>query len=115
MASNRMITESSTFENGGHKRLQSATVARMDNEDEHEHERFVAAIAATIAAERKHQRYTQAELATRAGMHRVTLNRIESGQRTGYVDAAQLRQIAKALGMDLPSFIEEVERWMLLL
>ncbi|MDN5870978.1 MAG: helix-turn-helix transcriptional regulator [Nitrococcus sp.] len=46
---------------------------------------------------------TQAELADRAGVSQSYVAMIESGERTGRVDA--LRKIAAALGVDLDDLV----------
>ena len=69
--------------------------------------RWSEAVAETIRAERAAARMTQAELARRSGLSRVTYIRYETGERIPNV--AQVAQIASGLGMRLSSFLAQVE------
>ena len=76
----------------------------MDTEQE---ERVAQAVAETIRAERAAAQLSQAELAARAGIPRVTYIRYETGERKPNV--VQVMQIAAALGMPLSLFVRRVE------
>lgn len=69
--------------------------------------RWAEAVAETIRAERAAARLSQAELAERAGIPRITYIRYETGERKPNV--VQVAQIADALGMRLSSFLQRVE------
>ena len=73
----------------------------MDQESWH------AVVAETIRAERAAKRWSQAELAARAGIPRVTFIRYETGERRP--NFVQLAQIAEALGMAMSTFARRVE------
>ena len=70
-------------------------------------ERWSAAIAETIRAERAARKLSQAELAQKAGIPRVTYIRYETGERRPNV--VQVAQIAEALGMPLSTFARRIE------
>ena len=72
-----------------------------------DHNRMVQAIAETIRAERTAKKWSQAELATRSGIPRVTYIRYETGDRRPSM--AQVAQIADALGLSLSAFSRRVE------
>lgn len=65
------------------------------------------AIAETIRAERAATRLSQAEVARRADMTRITYIRYERGERQP--SFAQVIQIADALGVPLEVFVRRVE------
>lgn len=70
-------------------------------------ERWADAVADTIRAERAAAQLTQAELAARAGIPRITYIRYESGERKPNV--AQVAAIAEALGMRTSTFLARVQ------
>ncbi len=74
---------------------------RMDQE------RWAAAIAETIRAERAAARLSQAELAKKADIPRVTFTRYETGVRRP--NLVQIAQIAEALGISASTFTRRVE------
>lgn len=65
------------------------------------------AVAETIRAERAARKWSQAELAARAGIPRVTYIRYETGDRRPSL--VQVAQIASALGLSLTAFSRRVE------
>lgn len=69
--------------------------------------RWEAALAETLRAERAAARLTQAELAAKSGIPRVTYLRYESGERRPNV--VQIAQIADGLGVKLSVFLQRVE------
>lgn len=69
--------------------------------------RWAEAVAETIRAERAAARLSQAELAKRASIPRVSYIRYETGERQPNV--VQVAQIADGLGMPLSSFLRRVE------
>ena len=69
--------------------------------------RWTAAVAETIRAERAAARLTQAELARKAGLPRVTYIRYETGERQPNI--LQVAQIAEGLGMSVSTFLRRVE------
>lgn len=70
-------------------------------------ERWADAVAETIRAERAAAQFTQAELASRAGIPRITYIRYETGERKPNV--AQVAAIAQALGMLASTFLARVQ------
>lgn len=73
----------------------------------HDQERWAQVVAETIRAERAAAQLSQAELAAKAGIPRVTYIRYETGERRPNV--VQVMQIAEALGMSLSTFVRRVE------
>lgn len=65
------------------------------------------AVADEIRGERSAQRLTQNQLADASGVHRKTLQRIESGHRVA--DTTQFARICQALGLSLVEFYTRVE------
>lgn len=70
-------------------------------------ERWADAVADTIRAERAAAQLTQAELAARAGMPRITYIRYETGERKPNV--AQVAAIAEALRMMPSTFLARAQ------
>lgn len=68
-------------------------------------DRWHEAVADTLRAERAAHKLTQAELASKAGIPRITYIRYETGERRPSV--VQLAQIANAFGVD---FVELARR-----
>ena len=64
-------------------------------------------MAETIRAERAARKLSQAELAQKSGIPRVTFIRYETGERRPNV--VQVAQIAQALGLSLSTFVRRVE------
>lgn len=69
--------------------------------------RRAAAVAETIRAERAAKRMSQAEVAAKAGIPRVTYIRYETGERRP--NMVQVIQIAEALGLSIGAFVSRVE------
>lgn len=65
------------------------------------------ATAATIRAERAGARLSQAEVAKRAGLARVSYIRYETGERKPNI--AQVAAIAQALNIPFSTFIRRIE------
>lgn len=82
----------------------AVSVVRMGHDDE---KLWSSAVAETIRAERAAARLSQAELAARAGMPRVTYIRYESGVRRPTI--VQVMQIAQALGISFQTFAHRIE------
>jgi len=61
-----------------------------------------------IASFRKEYNLTQIELGEKVGLSRVIITKIETGQRAVSLDEA--KDIARAFGMDLNSFLEFTNR-----
>lgn len=66
------------------------------------------AIAAQIRAERAAADLTQAELARRAGMPRISYLRVENGSRVA--DISQVKRIADGLGMSVIELVMRAEQ-----
>lgn len=80
-------------------------VSRMDHD--RDGPRWDQAVAETIRAERAAAKLSQAEVAKRAGIPRVTYIRYETGERRPSM--TQVVQIARALGLTLSGFARLVE------
>lgn len=65
------------------------------------------AFAAQMRAERAAADLTQTQLASKAGMGRTTLIRIEAGERD--MDTTQLAGLCNALGLSLVEFVSRAE------
>ena len=76
-------------------------MCRMDQE------KWLAAVADTIRAERAAAKLSQAELAARSGIPRVTFIRYETGDRRPNV--VQLAQIAEGLRMPFSTLVRRME------
>ena len=70
-------------------------------------DRWSAAVAETIRAERAAAQLSQAELASKAGIPRVTYIRYETGERKP--NLVQVARIAEALKIPLSTFARRVE------
>lgn len=70
-------------------------------------EKWLAAVADTIRAERAAAKLSQAELAARSGIPRVTFIRYETGDRRPNV--VQLAQIAEGLRMPFSTLVRRME------
>jgi len=68
---------------------------------------YSAAIAAQLRAERAAQGLTQEQLASKAGMGRQMLMRIEKEERVA--DVSQVADLVAALGIGLVEFFERTE------
>jgi transcriptional regulator with XRE-family HTH domain len=76
-------------------------VATASNED-------LRALGVAVRTLRLARSLTQERLAEAAGLHTTYISGIESGQRNvGFINIARL---ARALGVDLPTLMREVER-----
>lgn len=71
------------------------------------HDKWAEAVAETLRAERAAAQLSQAELASKAGIPRVTYIRYETGQRVPNV--AQVFRIARALGIPVSVFSRRIE------
>lgn len=60
---------------------------------------------ARLAQARRAKGLTQAELAAKSGVHRVTIARLERGK--GSPNAKTLKRLAAALGVSLDALVEE--------
>lgn len=69
---------------------------------------FSDAVAAQVRAERAVAQWTQAELARRAGINRISIIRIERGERVA--DTTQLARLAHAFGLSLVEFVQRAEQ-----
>lgn len=67
-------------------------------------EEWVAAVAATMRAERSARRMTQDDLAHRAGLSRATVIRFEAGERVP--DVEQMARVAAVFDLSLSGFVE---------
>lgn len=65
------------------------------------------AFAAQMRAERAAADLTQTQLASKAGMGRTTLIRIEAGERD--MDTTQLAGLCRALGVSIVDFVSRAE------
>ncbi|MFD6093680.1 helix-turn-helix domain-containing protein [Oerskovia sp. NPDC060338] len=73
-----------------------------------EEEKWIAAIAATLRAERGVAGLSQAEVSRRTGIARTSYRFYEEGERQP--DVLQLAAISEAFGMSLSQLIAEVVR-----
>lgn len=69
---------------------------------------FSDALAAQIRAERAAAQWSQAELSRRSGVSRVSIIRIERGERVA--DTTQMVRFAQAFGLPLVEFVRRAEQ-----
>lgn len=65
---------------------------------------FLEVLAAGLQTIRVDSGFTQATLASRAGVGLKTISSFESGERTASISLAQLMAITKACGYTVPTF-----------
>ncbi|WP_280225002.1 helix-turn-helix domain-containing protein [Nocardia farcinica] len=83
----------------------------MSNDETHEHDERAAirqALAAELRAAVARADLTQGEVAERTGLHRVTVNRLLSGQRG--IDVDQLFAFAFGLDLDPGELVDAAKR-----
>ena len=80
----------------------------MRHMERDEENRWTAAVAATLRAERGVAGLTQAEVSRRTGIARTSYRFYEEGSRQP--DAVQLAKIAEAFHLPLSRLVAEIER-----
>lgn len=80
----------------------------MHHVERDEEMRWVAAVAATLRAERGVAALSQAEAGRRAGIARTSYRLYEEGKRQP--DVVQVARICEAFGIPVPYFVSEVAR-----
>ncbi len=76
--------------------------------DQEEMDQLVAAVAATLRAERAAAGLSQVQVADRTGIARTSYRFYEQGERNP--DTVQLAQIAEAFGVKFSYLVGEIER-----